>query len=410
MDTLLRHKVGILWGIFVGLYYIRFIKRPDGMSLYPFGANALLHGEPLEVYAPGFTYPPVFAFLMIPFAPLPMWLRNILWYAILVGATWLCFRLCEHLAQKTIAWQAEGKDRFWLRALSVSLSLKVTLAVFENQAYDVIVFLSLLLGLCGLMNRRVLVAAGGLALAAALKVTPLLFFPYLLLRRQFKVCLLGMVLYVGISFVPDLFFTPKGSSSGYFITWVRDVAGSAFFKKRVDQVQVRHWDHASAMNQSLRSLVFHLTSETSGNPYSRLILNAVYLAYAAVIFVLLLRLGKMENCFALDGCLLLISMLMLSPMSSKSHFVVLMLPYVLLTAAVMAKPTWRRIGAPILGISFALITLTSRDVVGKRLADAFLEAGCVTIGTLMLVLLIAYIIFEGTAGARHCGADSSSAK
>jgi len=393
-DAVVRHKVGVLWGVFAGLYYIRFIRRPAGVTLYPIGADALLHNAPLETYAPGFTYPPLFAFLMIPFSPLPMWLRNLLWYVLLAGATWLCFRLCEQIAQQTFAWRPEGRHRFWFRLLSVVLSLKVTLAVFENQAFDILVFLCLLFGLHGLMNRRSMVAAVGLAAAAALKVTPLLFFPYLLLRRQFKVFFLAVAVYAGISFLPDLFFTPRGATSGYFVTWVRDVAGSAVFQKRsAEQVQVRHWDHASGLNQSLRSLVFQLTSEASGNRHSRMILNVVYLVYAALVFILLLRSARITNGFALDSCLLLISMLMLSPMSSKSHFVVLMLPYMLLIAATMAEPSWRRLGITLLGFSFALITLTSRDIVGKRLSDTFLESGCVAIGTLMLLLLIIYIIF-----------------
>lgn len=392
MKFLLRHKLTIVFLIVVGLYYVRFVKRPDGMTLYPLGAKCLLRGEPLEVGAPGFTYPPFFAFSMIPFAPMPMWLRNLAWYAVLVGATWGSFRLCEQLTLQT-AHPLQGKDLLWLRVFTCVLSLKVALAVFENQAFDTIVFLFVLLGLYGLVNRKDLYAAVGFALAAALKVTPLLFFPYLLLRGRVKLLFMCVALYTGFSFLPDLFFTPKGASSGYFFTWARDVAGGAFVKQAGEQ-QFRHWDEANPLNQSLRSLVFHLTSGSAYAAHSKAILYAVCLGFLMVMCTLMLRSARMKIPFVLDGSILLISMLMLSPMSSKSHFVVLMLPYMVLSAYVIKECRYRWLGGSILAMSFALITLTSRDVLGKQLSALCLSAGCVTLGTLVLLVFFSYVIFQ----------------
>ena len=101
-----------------------------------------------------------------------------------------------------------------------------------------------------------------------------------------------------------------------------------------------------------------------------------------------------KNPEVLDGSLLLIGMLMLSPMSSKSHFVVLMLPYMVLSAHVIREPRMRWVGGGVLAASFALTTLTSKDLVGRDLANAFLSAGCVTLGTLILLVFLAYVVFE----------------
>jgi hypothetical protein len=49
-----------------------------------------------------------------------------------------------------------------------------------------------------------------LAVAAALKATPLLFLPYLLLRRRFAAALGFSEIFLGASFLPDLFFTQEG--------------------------------------------------------------------------------------------------------------------------------------------------------------------------------------------------------
>ena len=75
-DFLRRNKIQLLLWAAVALFYARFIRRPDGMTLFPLAANCLLQGETMNTCAPLFTYPPAFAFFMIPFVPLPMWARN----------------------------------------------------------------------------------------------------------------------------------------------------------------------------------------------------------------------------------------------------------------------------------------------------------------------------------------------
>ncbi|MBI5688412.1 MAG: DUF2029 domain-containing protein [Verrucomicrobia bacterium] len=399
VEFLRRYKVVMLLMVIAVAYFPRFASRPDGMALYPLGAEALLHGKVLEAAAQGFTYPPLFAFVMIPFVPMPMWLRNVVWYAVLVGATWLSFRLCERLTAGSFPDLAQGRRMVWLRVLAVVLSLKFMLAVLENQAYDVVVFLCVLSGLWGMQVGRNVRAAAGFALAAALKATPLLFLPYLLLRRRVKLCLLCVVFYAGLSFLPDAFFTPHGAPHGYFVTWVRDLAVGSVRSKPAE-AQTRHWEQANLLNQSLRGMVYSAVSQPDGALSRRNVLLAVYLVFGLVVFVLLLRSAGTPHALLLDGSLVLISMLMLSPQSSKSSFVALMLPYMVLSACVLLEPRSRWIGGSVLAVSFALTSLTSKDVIGKRLAEILLTSGCVTLGTLVLLVFIGYLVL------RRAGRDS----
>ena len=406
LDFIRRHKLILLLIVAAALYYPRFVNRPQGMDLYPRGAAALLRGEVLEDSVLGFNYPPVFAFVMIPFALVRPWLRDLLWYLVLVGSTCLSFRLCEHLTLKTWPEPLPRKELLWLRVLTLALSIKLVLAVFENQAYDAVVFLCVLIGLDGLARGKDLRAAAGLAAAAALKVTPLLFFPYLLLRGRMKLFLLCVALYAGISLLPDVFFTPSKSSSGYFVTWVHDMVGGLFIKNPAIY-RPRQWDSANPLNESLRSLVTHLTTGSSWSAHASTILNVVYLGYLSVMGALLIRSGKMARSFVLDGSVLLISMLMLSPMSSKSHFIVLMLPYMLLSAYVIKEERFRWLGGIVLAVSFALNSLTAKQIMGRPLSEIFLSSGCITIGTLILLVFLGHIIFErGKASAEPCRAPS----
>ena len=390
-DFLRRNKIQLLLWAVVALFYARFIRHPEGMKLFPFAANCLLQGEKMNTCAPLFTYPPAFAFFMIPFAPLPMWTRNLLWYAALVGATWLSFRLCERLTRMAFPGPWQQRDLTTMRFLALALSLKFILSVFENQAYDGIVFLFLLVGLEGMASGKDLRASIGFGVAAALKATPLLFFPYLLLRGRVKLFLACVAVYLGISFLPDLFFTPKGAPPGYFGTWLNDIAGGAL-KSTVESKDM-WFEGPGVLNQSLRSLVFRLSTELGYTAHFHTILAAVYIGYLFLTFALLLGSARIVNPYLLDGSLLVVGMLMLSPMSSKSHFVALMLPYMALSAYVIREQRMRWIGGGVLAVSFALNSLMSKGLLGRDLGNIALSAGSVTIGTLVLLIFLGYIIY-----------------
>jgi hypothetical protein len=84
-------------------------------------------------------------------------------------------------------------------------------------------------------------------------------------------------------------------------------------------------------------------------------------------------------------------MLLLSPMSSKSHFVVLMLPFMVITAYMMTDQRLRTGLILTSVLSCALNNLTSQDLVGRQLAVMAGYWGSVTLGTITLALAIGYL-------------------
>ena len=181
-----RHSMAILLLIGVALYYFRFSLHPDGMTLYPKAAACMLNGQPIGSCSSGFTYPPLFGFTMIPFVFLPMWLRNVLWYAVLIGCTCGSFRLAESLVCQSLGIQFDKQELTRFRVVSLALVLNFVLADLENQAYDVLVLFFLLIGLIGLTREKPIWSVIGFGLGAALKATPLLFFPYILLPQRME--------------------------------------------------------------------------------------------------------------------------------------------------------------------------------------------------------------------------------
>ena len=389
-------------GLAIVLYYFRFSANDQGlMALYSPAGECLMRGERLVTCTLGFPYPPLVALLMAPLTFLPLWTRDVIWYGVLVGATLGSFRICERLA--TGAFQVAPGELLWLRVFALVLSLKFVLSVFENQAYDVLVFFFILLGVEGLTRNRTLASAGGFALATALKATPALTFLYVLYLRRWKAFALGAALCVLVSVLPDLLFTPK-QGGAFLLTWVQDVVVGGLLGTSSEAYYplLKEVNH---LNQSLKAfvsaIVHGLGPEAAAR--TRVLVYLAYLLYAAAAIWVLVLAARVEGAIVWGASIVLLSMLMLSPMSSKSHFVILLLPHMAIVAYLIRyREAWRA-ALPLLIASFALNTLTSRALLGRDLANKMLSLGCITVGTLLLLAVIAVLVLHSrkraTAGA-----------
>ena len=385
-----RHPMAVLLLIGVAIYYFRFSLHPDGMTLYPKAAACMLNGQPMGSCSPGFTYPPLFGFAMIPFVFLPMWLRNMVWYAVLIGCTCGSFRLAESLVSQSLGIQFHKQELTRFRLVSLALVLNFVLADLENQAYDVLVLLFLLIGLIGLTREQPLWSIIGFGLGAALKATPLLFFPYILFRYGWKLFTFCVLCYLTLSLLPDLFLSVEDGLTTYYGNWIRQVALQPFFAGDSGGMP-RFWEGENNLNQSLRAFVYRITLGMQIQQYFIPVLCGVYglcLVYMLWVFS---RSFKLQNHVVLDGSLLVIGMLLLSPMSSKSHFVVLMLPFMVITAYMMTDQRLRTGLILTSVLSCALNNLTSQDLVGRQLAVMAGYWGSVTLGTITLALAIGYL-------------------
>ena len=351
----LQKNAWALW-IPVVLYYLRFIRRPDGMTDYPLAAQCMLEGQELMPCAPGWTYPPVFAFFMIPFTFLPMWLKNALWYTLSISAIYIGFKLCEKIVTKSLSLKFEEKELFWFRALTFLLSFKFILSVLENQAYDFLIFFFVVIGIYGLVEKKNFPASLGLSFAAAFKATPLLFFPYILFNKKWKTFALCVALFLFLSFLPDIFFVQKNSQTGYFATWFQNIAKQALPDKG-GTLNKSFGKGSNPLNQSLRSFVYRIASGLKLDQYFHGLLYTVYGLLLFLMCYVLIKSSKLENPIVLDASVLLVGMLMLSPMSSKSHFVVLIVPNMIIAGYLIQQKNFQSIFTFLLFSSFALSSL-----------------------------------------------------
>jgi hypothetical protein len=113
-----------------------------------------------------------------------------------------------------------------------------------------------------------------------------------------------------------------------------------------------------------------------------------------VVGTLLAVSPRRPQLIAIDGSLLLIAMLMLSPMTSRSHYVALLLPYMTLLAHNWRDEGTARLGRGVLLISFALVTLAGNDAVGEAFTAWAYRHSTMVLSTLVLLIHFAVLVMQ----------------
>jgi alpha-1,2-mannosyltransferase len=223
------------------------------MQVYQAGAQTLLHGGPLyskPVLGPmEFTYPPIAAVLFLPLAVLPLPVLGVLWVAGNLGLLWLIIRRCqERVGLPPELALVFAIAALWLEPVRTTLLLgQINLALLGVVVFD----------LC--RNKRSKWAGVGVGLAAAVKLTPLLFVVYLVFARRFREATVAMATFVA-TVVIGLLIVPEAAHY-----WLGGVFGDS---TRVGPVL--NWS-----NQSLHGML----ARVLGEPESKL----PWLAVAGVV-------------------------------------------------------------------------------------------------------------------------------
>lgn len=217
-----------------------------------------------------------------------------------------------------------------------------------------------------------------LAIAVSIKLTPIVLLGYHIARRRWKftAACLGLILAIFA-----LSFLPFGSQAPDRF--------KAFVNRTIRNEQ--GYDLAYSGNQSLRGAIARLTppdsraedhsaSESSRRPSDPVTLM-ISLALLAVGMVAARRARSEVVAAAPFVCCLVL----LSPLSWKAHFVVLLLPVAFLFAvAAGTRGTRREILIAVLAVVFVLFNFTSPAVIGLRAAEWADAHSLVFIGALFI--------------------------
>lgn len=406
--------LGILW-------FQHQARRGDReLPVYVTGAERMLAGE--EIYRGGadakpFTYPPFFAVPFVPFTWLSEKARVGLWFSINFGVLLLCLWRVHTWTRELRVGDGPPFQVFWIPTLL--LAGRHLFSVFENQSHDLLILGLLVLCAEAWRKGRDFAAGAWAGVGAACKATPLLFLSVPLLRARWSGVVGVVAAAMLFSLVPDLFF-PRDDMGYWTVAWYEknlralDVGGTA--------AAAGAWNSHSVLNQSLSGAVARLLSPPvhTDSPFvvqGAMLFDAgpegtkavtlglqvlVLLGIAAAVWLCgrrgekdrggpdpVLRWGEV----GLVAC----GMVLLSPMSSKSHFCVLLLPMALAVAWYLYRGRDRLL-LWLLVLAFALGTATTKGIWGRELGNRLLAFGVVTWHTVVVMAACARVTWL----ARRC--------
>jgi len=359
------------------------------LELYDQAAFTMLHGDSPEGI-PAMAYPPLLVAMYIPFVEMSDLVQRIAMlgvmacFLVFIFSTMQSMVVGKHTFKKTAV--------YW--CLVAAIVGRYVVSPIENYSHDLLIAALIFLAIRCWANQKEKSGGVAIGVAAACKATPLLFLPFLLLQRRWKTALVMSIVMVIAFFLPNILFPrDTGTWTGY---WFSLVLNSL---QITDGSQgVVHWSTWNQLNQSISGTVERLFSfpihpnedavdiriMTLSSQAISIITNSLRIVVLGVLFVALYVPSKQPIVFRrfCEGSLLVCAMLLLSPMSSKAHFFLLLLPgCVMMRFWMWEKKDWML--TCIFILMFFYGTLTVKDLIGTHVGHAVLATGSVTWCTLL---------------------------
>ena len=385
-----RYRGWIILIVLAAAYYPMFGRGSDTAPFYADAGRCILRGEPLLACLPAFPYQPVLAVFVVPLSFLPVVLGRLVWYVICISSLVVTVRLAEVMAERLYPGATRGQNLFWLRAIVLVTCAKHLIDVLAYASHDPLALAMMTFAMWALFVGREAIGGAWLAVAAATRASPLIFLPYLVLKRRFVASLAFIVAFLAVSFLPDVIGALRGTHTGYLTDWVRQVVNPAMVPGTSTKLVFWEiWNGHNLFNQSLRGLVNRFAPGPVLGLSPTMILIMVDGAFALLLAVLLITSPRRKEYIAIDGAVLLIATLALSPMTSRYHYIFVLPPVIFVTAATIADPRMRKLGAWVLTASFLLRAGTSNDIAGQTITDIAYAYGFMPMGAIVLYIAFA---------------------
>ncbi len=406
--------IAVLLALFAAVsvqYSFKIAAHPSASAIQRWRQQLLSIDDGDDLY-PRFSYPnpPIMALLLRPIAELPPNEGALVWFYLKVGmalaAMGMAFRLIETPEQPFPA---------WAKAITVLLSLRPIMGDLMHGNVNLFILFLVMGALFAFRRGRDLPCGILLGLAIACKVTPALFVPYFLWKRQWKVvagCAVGLFLFLGP--IPGLFLGQEKN-----LELLRDWA-DLMIKPFVVSGKVFYSEHN---NQSLPGLVTRLlTASPSFSTYVNDIYTPTLYHNVATLsarqadiivkaFVLLFAGLGIWACrtpttpragwrLPAEFSVVLLGMLLFSERTWKHHCVTLLLPFAVIVYFVAVGRAGPRLRAYLIGtlVAAALLMLaTSTGPLGDHLGKMAQVYGAYVWTYLLLIAALVVMLRQPPA-------------
>ena len=394
-----NRKTVIFWllsfvGTWLGLLLIYgWRENPFMLEVYDYSATTMLQGISPEKGAGWMAYPPPLIATYIPFVHFSVLAQKIAMLGLMSGIILFIFGTIQH----KLVGERTSKSAVFFWVLLVLLVGRFIASPIENFSNDILVAGLVFFAIRLWSEEKNISGSIAMGVAAALKATPLLFLPYLIFRKSWKSFFVVLLASAAIFWLPDLFFPKESGTWGAY--WISIVANS--LHNPSESGVVGSWSNWNHLNQSLSGTIERLfTHPPVSNKeavdvciasFSKEQLGlAIWLGRTTILLLIFAalwqapkedkRIQKFSEC-----ALIICGMLLLSPMSSKAHFFLLILPAAIIVRHYVwkNKDIWLTI---IFVVVFLYGTMTVKDLIGTKAGHAVLATGSVTWCTLLIML------------------------
>ena len=336
-------------------------ERSEWDAVFVRTAEHLLAGRDIYAQPDGYTYPPFQAFLAVPFALMPTTANRIAFYALNLACLYWLFRSATKLAGRFTTIGAAAGAMFAFHC-------------YAHQQTDII-SAALVLGGCSYFARGKTIAAATLfGLGAAMKCTPLLFAPYLLIKGKPVAALWLILIAVGANLLPDAIHRPAEG------TWVSKWYEMYLAPMTRPEYSPGVWASDIIYNQSLVGAMKRWTSTTWSVVQNKVEVRAIlasmppsemkrllvgcFAGLGTLALAAIIRGRNSERGIAWECGMVVSAMLLMSPMSSMPHFATLLLPGLLFAQMVKERRTKSMF---VFGTILLLAaSATNKDLIGSK--------------------------------------------
>jgi len=323
-----------------------------------------------------YLYPPLLAELLTPLALLPLTGAAYIWFLISALSVMAAVAMCARMVPESRA------PRWLVAAAAMMIVFRFVLDNFNLGQINAMVTALAVAHVFLYARGKKFWSALALAIAVSIKLTPAIFLVYHIAKLRLRYAIACIALVGGIT---ALSFLPMGTAApGAF---------NEFANRTLRNEQ--GYNLADPGNQSLRGALARLTATVTDvtQDNSRKVLSGssvllLIIVLAAAVWGATRARDELSAVAPFFCCAVL-----LSPLSWKAHFIMLILPLAQLTGALLNAPRkQRRLIAPTLVAAFVLFNLTSPRVIGLGAAE-----WCDTHSLVFAGGLLVFIASVGTA-------------
>lgn len=389
-----------------GLYFARMSGTNadaygNDFSVYYHAAREIISGHDpyqhsLSEWTP-YIYPPLLAELVVPLALLPLPVAAYLWFLVsscsIAAAAWMSGGLASRNDQPASASRRQSvmESVTWQAAIAgcaVVIVLRFVLDTFKlGQVNGIVTALAVAHVYLYVRDRKAL-SAIALAIAISFKLTPVLLMLYHIAKMRFRFALACCALVVAVTGLSLLPFGSHGNN-----------ALQTFVNRTLKNEQ--GYNFAYSGNQSLRGAIARLTDQSDNDSEARdpanvwtLLISIVILSLS--VFSAIRGRTELDSVAPFFCCLVL-----LSPLSWKSHYVILVLPAAYLLNRAIAPFKARQIIGATLVLTFVLFNLTGPYVMGLTGAEWADAHSLVLAAALLLFIACAAIAVTRSLASDH---------